>query len=81
VVQDAESAALEAMLANIYTGDIPEAVKEMAVELLDLATLYNLQELAEACRRAVVAALTPENAVTSLIMLDRSGEIVLISTI
>jgi hypothetical protein len=73
VVKDAEAAAVKAMIAFMYTGDIPEeAVKETPVELLGLATKYHLPELAEACREAVVAALTPENAVTSLIQLDRS---------
>jgi hypothetical protein len=73
MVRDAESDVVEAMLAFIYTGDIPEVIKKTPAELLDLANMYNLQELVEACRRAVVAALTPENAVISLIELDRSG--------
>jgi hypothetical protein len=73
VIWDAEAPAVEAMLAFMYTGNIPEAVQETPVELLGLATKYHLPELAEACREAVVAALTPNNAVTSLIQLDRYG--------
>jgi hypothetical protein len=73
VVKDAEAATVKAMIAFIYTGNIPkEAVKETPVELLGLATKYHLPELAEACREAVVAALTPDNAVSTLIMMDRS---------
>jgi hypothetical protein len=73
VVKDAKSAAVEAMITFMYTGGIPEeAVKENPVELLGLATKYHLPELAEACREAVVVALTPDNAVSTLIMLDRS---------
>ena len=46
----------------------------MPVELLDLANQYLLPELAEACRPAVVAALTPENALGSLVIINRYKE-------
>lgn len=43
----------------------------MPAELLGLATLYLLPELAQACRAAIVAALTPENALRSLVVINR----------
>ncbi len=51
-----------------------QAVEEMPAEVLGLATIYLLPELAEACRAAVVAALTPENALRSLVDINRYKE-------
>jgi speckle-type POZ protein len=77
VVEDAEPAAVKAMLAFIYTGDNTEAVGVTPTELLDLANKYHLPGLADASREAVLAELTPENAVRSLVELDRSGILLL----
>jgi speckle-type POZ protein len=71
VVKDADPADVKGMLAFIYTSNIPKAVEQRPVELLDLAMKYDLPDLALACRKAVVAGLTYENAVRSLIELDK----------
>jgi hypothetical protein len=71
VVQGADPADVKEMLAFIYTSNIPEAVEQRPVGLLDLAMTYDLPDLALACRKAIVAGLTTENAVTSLIELEK----------
>jgi hypothetical protein len=74
VVQDADPADVKDMLVFLYTGNIPEAVKDRPVELLELALKYHLPDLAPACRQAVVAGLTPGNVVQRLVELDRYKE-------
>merc|ERR1719319_1356201 len=72
-VKEADPAAVKDMLTFIYSSDIPEdGIKERAGELLNLARLYHLPELAVACRKALLKGLTAGNAVRTLIQLDQA---------
>ena len=71
VVKGAEPADVNEILTFIYTSNIPKAVEQRPVGLLDLAKNYDLPDLALACKKAVLAGLTNENAVRILIELDK----------
>jgi len=72
-VKEADPAAVKDMLTFIYSSNIPEeGIKERAGELLNLARLYHLPELAVACRKALLKGLTAGNAVRTLIQLDQA---------
>ena len=73
---DAEPLAVRDMLEYIYTSRISkDGIKERPGDLLDLAMQYQLPDLGEACKEAIIEGLTPQNAVVSLIQLDKySGE-------
>ena len=69
---DAEPVAVRDMLEFIYTSRIPrDGIKERPGDLLDLAMQYQLPALGEACKEAIIEGLTPQNAVVSLIQLDK----------
>ena len=69
---EAEPLAVKDMLEYIYTSRIPEdGIKERPGDLLDLAMQYQLPGLGEACKEAIIEGLTPQNAVVSLIQLDK----------
>ena len=71
---EADPLAVRDVLHFIYTGDIPkEATRDRAREVLDLAMQYQLAELAEVCKEAIVEGLSTTNAVISLIQLDKYG--------
>jgi len=72
-VKDSNPQAVDAMMKHIYTGDIPEEVKLRPLELLQLANQYELEDLEEATRDIILTRLTVENAVTTLIEIDRYG--------
>ena len=69
---DAEPLAVRDMLEYIYTSRIPrDGTKERPGDLLDLAMQYQLPALGEACKESIIEGLTPQNAVVSLIQLDK----------
>jgi hypothetical protein len=71
-VQGAEPVTVKDMLGYIYTSDIPEeALGARAGELLELASQYELPELEEACREALMKGLSLATAVSTLVLLDR----------
>ena len=70
VIHDSSTQAVEALLRHLYTGVIPEELDQMTVEILQLAEFFQLEELREACRQSLLANLTVENAVTTLVHVD-----------
>ena len=71
-VQGAEPVTVKDMLGFIYTSNIPEeALGARAGELLELASQYELPELEEACREALMKGLSPATAVSTLVLLER----------
>jgi len=78
-VTGAGPAATRAMLDFLQGGEIPgrEKMEVMARDLLHLATFYQLPDLQEAAKRALLRGLTVDTAVATLVMFDQhvSGDV------
>ena len=76
---EADRLAVKELLNFIYTGKVFEGEKtnnnnnnnKMALELLDLAAQYHLPDLIEASKAAALKWLSPSNAVSTLVQLDK----------
>ena len=71
VVHDSSPLAVEILLKHLYTGAIPPNLDQHTVEILQLAEFFQLEELREECRLSLVSNLTVENAVETLVHVDR----------
>jgi len=72
-VTGAGPAATRAMLDFLQGGEIPgrRNMEVMARDLLHLATFYQLPDLQEAAKKALLRTLTVDTAVATLVMLDQ----------
>ena len=71
-IEEASPDAVQAMLSFIYTGKLPlEDMKTRTTELLGLASLYGLPDMAEAARKTLLEKLTDENMLETLVTIDK----------
>ena len=70
-VPDATPDIVRVMLDYIYSGIVPANIGDIAPELIYVAEKYELKLLTKACEDALVKELTTENAVKTLILVDR----------
>jgi len=70
-VPDANPAIVRVMLDYIYSGIVPANIGDIAPELIYVAEKYGLKLLTKACEEALVKDMTAENAVKTLILVDR----------
>merc|ERR1719508_720257 len=61
---------VEAMLEFISTGHVPDDIQEKAIDLIDLADSYDLQDLMEFCESSLINNLTVEGVLETLIAID-----------
>merc|ERR1719508_584077 len=61
---------VEAMLDFIYTGRVPDDIQEKAIDLINLADSYDLQDLMEICESSLINNLTVEGVIETLIAID-----------
>ena len=69
-ITDCEGDTMKMFLQYIYTGDLPEATFEVAEELIDIATKYDVQPLVTACAEILGANLDEDNAIRVAILCD-----------
>ena len=70
-VPDATPDIVRVMLDYIYSGIVPANIGDIAPELIYVAKKYELKLLTRACEDALAYGLTTENAVKTLILVDR----------
>ena len=70
-IPDSTPEIVKPMISYIYTGNVPENIKQIAPELIQVSDKYQLEILAEACAEALVEELTDENAMKTLVLIDR----------
>jgi len=66
---------LKAMLVFVNEGVIPENIDEEAMDLILMSDYYNLDFLTVACEKSLVNNLTPDNAVETLIAIDKINHV------
>ena len=71
IVHDSSPLAVEILLKHLYSGAIPANLDQHTVEILQLAEFFQLEELREECRLSLVRNLSVENAVTTMVHVDR----------
>ena len=71
IVHDSNPLAVEILLKHLYSGAIPANLDHHTVEILQLAEFFQLEELREECRLSLVRNLSVENAVTTMVHVDR----------
>jgi len=70
-VKDTHPAAVKALLAFIYTAEVPNMEEEgMAVEVLKLADFFEMLELKAAATDEIILQLSTSNALRALVELD-----------
>merc|ERR1719187_1445639 len=70
-VPDANPTIVRVMLDYTYSGIVPANIGDIAPELIYVAEKYGLKLLTKACEEALVKDMTTENAVKTLILVDR----------
>lgn len=70
-VKDARPPIVKVMLDFIYQGKIPVNIKDICGDTLYLATKYDLPGLVEACEVSLFDTLCKENALATLVIIDR----------
>eukprot|EP00092_Neocalanus_flemingeri_P095183 GFUD01121092.1.p1 GENE.GFUD01121092.1~~GFUD01121092.1.p1 ORF type:complete len:351 (-),score=71.20 GFUD01121092.1:117-1169(-) len=70
-INDSSVEAVEEMLKYIYTGEIPDKIDELNVELLYLAEKYQLDPLKFACGGSIVSSLTISTCISSFVTVER----------
>ena len=70
-VPDTTPDIVRVMLDYVYSGIVPANIGDIAPELIYVAEKYELKLLTRACEDALAYGLTTENAVKTLILVDR----------
>ena len=73
-IPDSTPEIVKPMISYIYTGNVPENIKQIAPELIQVSDKYQLEILVEACAEALVEELTNENAMKTLVLIDRYAQ-------
>ena len=74
-IKDSTPEAVNDMLTFVYTGEIDyNLMLKRPLEMLQLASLYQLHDLAAASRKMLFWQMTAENAVMTLVNLDKYEE-------
>lgn len=71
IIEDSTPKLVKFLVKHLYDGDIPENINELAVDLIYLAVKYQVYDLIKACQEALIENLTDENAIATLIIVDR----------
>merc|ERR1719186_583595 len=69
-IEKASPDTVEAMLEFISKGGIPDNIEEKAIDLIDLADRYDLQDQIEICESYLVDNLTVKSVIETLIAID-----------
>lgn len=70
-IDDASIEMVESVIEFMSDGLIPEEIDEIAMELIPVADVYGPEALTKVCAESLVNNLSPENAVETLILIDR----------
>ena len=70
-VKEVPSEAVESMLKYIYSGEIPDDRELLTLDLLNIAEMYLLDHLKEACVKSLVERLEVSTCISTFIMADR----------
>jgi len=71
VVKGVPAKAVEDMLKYIYTGKLPDDPKNLTIDLLNAAELYQIHSLKEACIQNLLECLDVPSCISTFIMVDR----------
>ena len=74
-IRDSTPEAVKAMLYHINTGGVPDNISDIVDKLLHLSVVYDLQSLKMACEKTLLDDLTTTNAINTLILADRQGDL------
>ena len=70
-VKEVTAGAVGNMLQYIYAGEVPNDPEKLSIDLLNIAEMYLLDHLKEACLRSLVEHLEVSSCITTFIMADR----------
>jgi len=70
-VKEVSPEAVESMLKYIYSGEIPDDEELLTLDLLNIAEMYLLDPLKEACLKSLVERLEVSTCISTFIMADR----------
>jgi len=70
-VREVPAEAVESMLNYIYSGKVPEDPAKLTLDLLNIAEMYLLDHLKEACLKCLVDRLEVSSCISTFIMADR----------
>ena len=71
VIEDSTPEAVRAMLGHIYTGDVPENIDHLVVDILHISDKYDVRSLKKICEKTLLADLNAQHAINTLILADR----------
>jgi len=72
VLKETTVKAVEDMLKFIYSGDVPDDPKILTTDLLNLANMYQLKPLVDACLKKLVDSLEVSSCISTLMLVDSS---------
>jgi len=70
-IEDASPESVKGMVSHMYTGSIPTNIGDIVAEMLHLAEKYKVGSLKKACENCLRHDLAVENAVNTIILVDR----------
>ena len=70
-VKEAPAEAVASMLKYIYSGEVPVDPEKLTPDLLNLAEMYLLDRLKEACLKSLIERLDVASCISTFIMADR----------
>ena len=70
-VREVPAEAVESMLKFIYSGEIPDGPEMLTLDLLNLAEMYLLDHLKEACLKSLIESLEVSSCISTFILADR----------
>jgi len=71
IFKDSTPKLVKVLVKHMYDGETPENINELAIDLIYLAVKYQVHDLIKACQEALIENLTDENAIATLIIVDR----------
>ena len=71
VIEDSTPEAVQAMLDHIYTGDVPNNIDHLVVDILHISDKYDVTSLKKICEKTLLDNLNAQNAINTLILADR----------
>jgi len=70
-VKEVPAEAVKSMLNYIYSGKVPEDPAKLTLDLLNVAEMYLLDHLKEACVKSLIERLEVSSCISTFIMADR----------
>ena len=71
VMQEIPAKAVEDMLKYLYSGDFPDILERLSIDLLHLAEMHQLLPLKEACVKNLMKGLSVSSCISMLLLVDR----------